>query len=207
MHAPPHAQQFSQGQAIYEPFSGSGRPCFAAELTTGVCATQHGARPDLRRCARDALAELHGSRGDDGGWPQFREVARRTGCRVTGGGGGDDLRGMWGSGTAWGEQRFTGRNCRPGIPLSVVAKPQSFLGFLRVRSTDVTEFSRQTRGFVRPSSSNECPRSASPRRPGCLRIAGTLPTGRRVTARRWTAQAHRRFVREDRALRPGLVAN
>ncbi len=67
------------------------------------------------------------------------------------------ISGEWGKRDRMGDQRFTGAKLPTGYPPVCRRQTQCFLGFLRVRSPGVTEFSRQTRGFLPPSQSNEYP--------------------------------------------------
>ena len=62
----------SPGQAIYEPFMGSGTTLIAAETTGRVCLGD-GAQPGLRRCRGRALAAVHRRRrGARRRWPDLR---------------------------------------------------------------------------------------------------------------------------------------
>ena len=74
----PMLNNSSPGQAVYEPFSGSGTSIIAAE-TCGRISPLDGARPGLRRCRGAALAGLH-RRGRDPRWrrPQLRRDRRRA---------------------------------------------------------------------------------------------------------------------------------
>ena len=62
----PMENNSSPGQAVYEPFSGSGTTLIAAETSGRVCHADR-AVAGLRRCSRAALAGVYRAAGDAGG--------------------------------------------------------------------------------------------------------------------------------------------
>ena len=74
----PMLNNSSPGQAVYEPFSGSGTTIIAAETCGRICLVD-GARPGLRRCRGAPLAGLHRRDGDPRRRrPQLRRDRRRA---------------------------------------------------------------------------------------------------------------------------------
>ncbi len=83
----PMLNNSSQGQAVYEPFSGSGTTLIAAENTGRVCYAME-LDPSYVDVAVTRWQNFTGQNAVTEDGPQLRRGRRRTCCRVTWGRGG-----------------------------------------------------------------------------------------------------------------------